>query len=599
MTITRLLSGGLTTLLASTALAQQVTLQAPGADEDLTDLLRDASLSLTLPDDETDPQPQDYVAAARADYRRLLTALYAAGYYSGVISIRVNGIEAAQIAPLQAPDRIDTVALSVEPGPLFRFGTAQVAPIAPDTELPEGFATGEPALADTIRGATGAARTRWRELGYAKVEVADQQITALHEQDRLDAAVQLATGPRLTFGPLTIVGNEDVRTEAIRRIAGLPVGQVYSPQELTDAANRLRQTGAFDSVALTEAEEIAPGDTLPITATIAESLPRRVGFGLELSSVEGVRVSSYWIHRNFFGGAENLRVDGAVGGLGGGTGGVDYVLSTALRIPAIYGANTDALLSAALSREDEPDYRVSKFATEALLNRMITDELEVSGGVGLLVAREETDLGTRDYTLLTAPFGATYDRRDSETNARNGYYVDARATPFFALGDSSSGIRAYLDGRGYASFGADDRFTIAARGQLGTVSGPGLLEAPVDYLFYSGGSNTVRGQEYKSLGIPITNGDETFMSGGKSYAGAQIEARVGITDAISAVAFYDYGYVGATSTPLTDGDDQSGVGLGVRYDTGIGPIRLDVGTPADGDDQFGAVEVYIGIGQAF
>ena len=65
------------------------------------------------------------------------------------------------------------------------------------------------------------------------------------------------------------------------------------------------------------------------------------------------------------------------------------------------------------------------------------------------------------------------------------------------------------------------------------------------------------------------------------------------------MGFYDYGYVGSSPTPLTDGADQDGVGLGVRYNTAIGPIRLDVGTPASGDDQFKSVEVYIGIGQAF
>ena len=600
----------LKTLLAATALAgltggtamgQTVTLEAPGADDTLTGILEQASLSVALAaDEEAQSTPQDYVAAARADYRRLLTALYAAGYYSGVIDIYVNGREAAQIPPLDAPARIDTVRLVVQPGPLFRFGRAEVAPLAPETELPDGFATGEPAEADTIRAAATAARERWRDVGFAKVAVADQQITAIHAQDRLDAAVRLATGPRLTFGPLTIVGNEAVRTAAIARIAGLPTGEIYSPQEITDAANRLRQTGAFDSVAFTEAEVIGPNDTLPITATVQESLPRRIGFGIELSSVEGLRVSTYWMHRNIFGGAENFRVDAEVAGIGGNaTGGTDYSLSTALKIPAIYGAKTDATLTAALTREDEPDYLIDKFSIEFILDRALTDTLEVEGGVGLLTAREVTALGERQYTLLTAPFKATYDQRDEPTNAKNGYYIEAQATPFLAAGDTSSGLRGYMDARGYLSFGMDDRFTLAARGQVGTVIGPTLIQAPADFLFYSGGSGSVRGQAYKSLGIPVTRGGETILLGGKSFAGVQTEARIGFTEALSGVVFYDYAYVGAESTPLTDGGDQSGVGIGVRYNTGIGPIRLDIGTPASGPEQFGAVEVYIGIGQAF
>ncbi len=591
---------------ATATTAQQVTLDLPASlpaevSDRLLPLLQDASLSRSVGTDSDDgaAAPQDYVAAARADYRRLLTALYAAGYYSGVISIRVNGTEADSLAPLAAPARIDTVAITVDPGPLFTFGRAEVAPLAPGTELPDGFAPGADALADVVRQATGVARTTWRDQGYAKVAVADQSIVARHPDRMLDATVTLAPGPQLTFGPLIVTGNALVRTDAILRIAGLPTGEIYSPDDLAQAVRRLRQTGAFDSVALTEADDIGPNNTLPITATIAERRPRRVGAGVEYSSVEGIRLSAYWMHRNFFGGAENLRVDAAVGGLGGGTGGVDYALSSALRIPAIYGADTNLTATAEISREDEPAYLLDKASTEVLLNRLITPSLEIEAGLGLLTAREVSPLGERTYTLLTAPFSATFDRRDSATDPKRGYYLKASGTPFLSVAGGSSGARGYLDGRGYVSFGADDRFTLAARGQVGTLIGADATDAPVDYLFFSGGSGTVRGRSFQSLGIDQTIDGDVFTTGGTSYAGAQVEARVGITDAISVVGFYDYGYVGATATPLTDGGSQDGVGIGVRYNTGIGPIRLDIGTPATGADQFSSVEVYIGIGQAF
>ena len=588
----------LCTTMATATLAQEVTLDAPGAPDDLLGLLEDASLSRSV-GEETEPLAQDYVAAARADYRRLLTALYAAGYYSGTISIKVNGVEAANIAPLAAPARIDAIAITVVPGPLFTFGRAEVAPLAPETELPDGFAPGEDAEADVIRQAANAAREAWRDQGFAKVEIAGQQIVARHSENLLDASVTIAPGPQLTFGPLTVTGNVDVRTSAILRIAGLPEGEVYDPEELTQVTRRLRETGAFDSVTLTEAEEVGPNDTLPIGAAIVEKKPRRIGVGLEYSTVEGIRTSAFWMHRNFFGGAENLRFDAEIAGIGGGTGGMDYTLSTALKIPAVYGADTDLTATAQISRQDEPDYLIDSASTEVLVNRLITNDLEVEAGLGLLTAREENALGTRSYTLLTAPLSVAYDKRDVETNAKRGYYIKATATPFLSVAGGSSGARGYLDGRGYFSFGKDDRFTLAARGQIGTLIGADETDAPGDFLFYSGGSGTVRGEGYKSLGIDRTVDGEVVTTGGTSFAGVQLEARVGITKAISVVGFYDYGYVGSTPTPLQDGADQSGVGLGVRYNTGIGPIRLDVGTPASGEDQFRSVEVYIGIGQAF
>jgi translocation and assembly module TamA len=587
------------TALPVTLSAQDVDITVQAEDESLERVVRSASLLLELTDNDEDNSAQDFVSAARADYRRILTALYAAGYYSGVIGITVDGREAAGIAPLDAPASVGRIDVTVQPGPLFSFGTAQVAPVPPGTELPEGFASGKPALSDTIRDAVRTSVTAWRDAGHAKAEAADQQIVARHDDTALDASVAISPGPRLTFGDLTITGNEAVRTSAVRRIAGLPVGEVYSPDEIDAAQRRLRGTGTFDSVALTEADDIGPNDTLPMRLVVTESLPRRIGFGLELSSVEGLRVSSYWLHRNIFGGAERLRVEGQVAGIGGDTGGIDYAIATSLAIPAIYGADTDFLATARLAREDEPDYLLDSFSVETRVTRRLSDDLEVGIGLGLLAASEETPLRTRDYVLLTAPLSATYDRRDSQTNAKNGYYIDTRATPFLSIDGGADGARLYVDGRGYASFGAEDRFTFAARAQIGTVLGADETNAPADFLFFSGGSGTVRGQGYKSLGLPRSVLGEDFRVGGTSFAGAQVEARLDVTDNIGVVGFYDYGYVGSTAVPLEDGFDHDGVGLGIRYDTGIGPIRLDVGTPASGDDAFDAVEVYIGIGQAF
>ncbi|MCE8438666.1 BamA/TamA family outer membrane protein, partial [Rhodovulum sulfidophilum] len=113
-------------------------------------------------------------------------------------------------------------------------------------------------------------------------------------------------------------------------------------------------------------------------------------------------------------------------------------------------------------------------------------------------------------------------------------------------------------------------------------------------LFFSGGGGTVRGQPYQSLAVDLPNGDRI---GGRSFIGLSGEARVGVTRAIQMVAFYDAGFVGPDSW-VSDGDWQSGAGLGLRYDTGIGPIRFDVAAPVDGDTGDG-VQFYIGIGQAF
>lgn len=580
--------------------ALDLSLTVSGNSDTLRPVLRGASLIYALKDDGSS-DPQSYIAAARADYRRLLTGLYAEGYYGGQISITIDGREASGIAPLDAPRSIGKIAVTVEPGPQFTFGTLSVAPVPPDTVLPDSFATGKVARSGAIQDAAKAGVEAWRTAGHAKAAVAGQQITARHPGDTLDAAVMLAPGPELTFGPLEVTGNSKVRTQRIIDIAGLPTGTVYSPDELDRAAARLRRTGAFRSVALVEADQIGPGDTLPITAQVAEEKPRRIGFGIELSSVEGVAVSSYWLHRNLLGGAERLRLDGSVSGIGGTTGGLDYSLGAEFNRPRTFHIDTDLYVNGKVEQLSQPNYFLQQAYVEAGLTRLIGKDLTLSGGVALTRAHVEDDLGTRDYTLLSFPVTGVLDRRDDPLNTKAGYYLNLQITPFLGNGSVTSGARIYADARAYRSL--NDRFTLAVRGQVGSVIGPDQLSTPQDMLFYSGGTDTVRGQSYESLGSTITRdigmGLQSYDVGGLSYAGAQFEARFGVTKSIGLVAFYDVGYVGGSSTPLTDGEWQAGAGFGLRYNTGIGPIRLDVATPANGPNAGKSVQIYIGIGQSF
>jgi translocation and assembly module TamA len=574
------------------AQAQEVRLVADAA----RGALNQASLLRAL--DET-AAPQDYIAAARADYRRLLTALYAEGYYAGTISITVDGVEAANIAPLAAPRSISEVIISVDPGTQFTFGDVRIDPLPTGTTLPDDLGPRRDAASGTIQSAVRGTLSSWRALGYAKAEVTGQSIMARHADAKLDVAVAVDPGPRLTFGPLLVSGNEGVSDARIRQIAGLPVGDVFAPVDIDRAERRLRRTGTFDSVALTESDDIAAGDTLPIKAQVSEAALRRIGVGAEVSSTEGLTLSSFWLHRNFLGGAERFRVDGEIAGISGETGGIDYYLGAKLTRPATFGPDTEFFIGAEISLEDEPEYLLDKISFETGFTRILTDDVTVGVGVGVLRAREETAVKTREYTLLTLPLDATLDRRDNPTNARDGYYLDVNATPFISVDGDIAGARLFADARGFLTFGETEKFTIAGRGQMGSVTGASIADAPADFLFYSGGGGTVRGQPYQSLGVDTVVGMTTVTSGGTSFVGAQLEARYLIRDKISLVGFYDVGHVGDTALPGEDGDWHAGAGLGVRYDTGIGPIRLDLGTQASGDNAGSGLQVYIGIGQAF
>ena len=166
--------------------------------------------------------------------------------------------------------------------------------------------------------------------------------------------------------------------------------------------------------------------------------------------------------------------------------------------------------------------------------------------------------------------------------------------PYYGLSGAASGARGYLDARAYRSVGGGDKVTLAGRFQLGTIIGSDIGDTPPDLLFLSGGSGTVRGHSYQSLTV-TTGGVET---GGRSFLGFSGEARVKINDKFGVVGFYDIGYIGENSTVDSTGGWHSGAGLGLRYQTGIGPIRLDVAVPVTGSSS-NSFEAYVGIGQSF
>lgn len=566
------------------------------SDEDLESELRGGSLLIeqTLLEDNP-PSTAEVLAAAQADYKRLLAVLYDNGYFSGAISIRVDGREAADIPPVQPPGTIGTVRITVEEGPKFRFGRAQIGPLAQGTELPDGFAVGETASLGVLKTTVSAGVDGWRGQGHAKAALAAQDLVADHPDREIRADLVLAPGPRLRFGTLSIEGESDVRRQRILDIAGLPVGEVFSPEEIRLATERLRRTGAFSAVSLSEADVIGPNDTLPITAQIVDAPKRRLGFGAELSTQEGLTVSAYWLHRNLLGGAERLRFDAEVSGIGGDTGGTDYRLAVRFERPATFNEDTDFYALAEIEELNEVSYFSRQLDLEAGIKRIASTERTYTLGVGFRRGLTRDVFGENRYTLLTLPLSAQFDYRDNRLNALNGYYLKADVTPFVAISGADNGVRSYVDARGYKTLGTERPVTFALRGQLGSVYGPSLDEAPADYLFYSGGGGTVRGQPYQTLGVPI--GDETI--GGRSFVGLSAEVRVGVTDSIGLVAFADAGYVGEEEFYNGDGTWHSGAGLGLRYNTGIGPIRLDVAVPTSGPETGEDFQVYIGIGQSF
>lgn len=582
---------------ALSATATEVTLNAPGVPRGFADTLRGASLSIATAGRD-DTTPQDLLAAAKADYARLIGVLYAAGHYSSTLTITVDGREAAAITPLSAPDRIERITLDVTPRQAFTFSRAVVAPQAPGTRLPEGFAPGATARGDLIAAAARAGVDGWRAQGHAKADIAGRMITADHRDATLEARVTLDPGPRLTFGDLLIDPQGQpgrVRPGRIRAIAGLPTGAVFDPEKAKRAADRLRRSGAFRSVALREADAPRPDGALDFQVQVVDAKRRRVGAGAELSSLGGLMLSGFWLHRNLLGGAERLRLDAEVAGIGGESGGMDFSLGARLERPATFTPDTSLFTQARLESVDEPDYKERNAQVGAGLSHIFSKTLSGEAGIAYRLSDIEDDLGARQVQHLLVPASLTLDKRDDPLDAKAGHYLSVETTPFVGL-DTSSGLRLFADARVYRSFGAGNGVTLAGRAQLGSLGFAPIIDVPPEMLFYSGGAGTVRGQGYRTLGVSLPGVGEV---GGRSFMAFTAEIRADVWRNLQAVAFADTGFIGEDALGGGIGRWHSGAGIGGRYKTSVGPLRVDLATPVDGDDMGSTLELYIGIGQAF
>lgn len=595
-----LLGAALAGFVGATALAapERLVFSVATTDKDLERQVRQASLLLSeKADGQT--EAQELFVAARADYARIIAALYAAGYYGPVIHIMIDGREAAGIAPLDAPTRIGTIQVSVDPGPRFRFSHTRIAPLAPGTDLPAGFAPGVPAEAGIIREAVDVSILAWRNVGHAKARVARDNVIANHPQRTLGVDIALDPGRKLRFGPITVRGAERMRPYRIVKISGLKTGEKFSEDELDRAATRLRRTGIFAAATLNEGAEVVGGDLLPIEILVSEQPRRHYSVGAEMATEDGLSLTGLWLHRNLLGGGERLEIDSYVHHIGSVGGRLDFGIHVSLDRPATITPDTTAGLDLSLGHLEEEDFSGNHASFGLKFVHYFSEELIARAGIAYEYINGSDPAGDFIHRDLALPLGVTWDRRDSQTDARKGFYIDATAKPFYGFVDTGSGMRQTIDIRGYKTFGEDDLMTLAARVQEGSILGTSLLQAPRDDLFLSGGGGTVRGQPYRSLGIWVPDGKGgTFLIGGTHMLVSSFELRTRVTEKIGIVGFADAGVIGKDGFLGAASEWHAGAGLGVRYETGLGPIRFDVAAPVHGSTGRG-MQIYIGLGQAF
>ena len=579
-----------------------VVVNATGA---LESVVRNAS---ALVADEAEPASgaAGLLAKARGDYRRIVAALYNEGYYGGAVSIRIGGQEAAKLAPdVDLPDPVD-IAVVVDPGPEFRFNSVNIVNQAVPSSDPfdfveppssRGFGAGEIAKSSVILAAETLALDAWRQQGYAKAVIVSRDVVADHATNTVDVTITVNPGMKAAFGDVTVTGTERMDPAFVQRQTGLTPGEEYDPDELELAQKRLDRLEVFRAARLEAAESIGSDGLLPYNLIVQELPGARFGLGATYSTIDGLGIEAFHLWRNLFGQAERLRLDARVASIGFpiDTAQFDYFFGGTFTKPGVFTPDTDLVAAISAERTIYPTYTETSALGRVGLTHIFSDQITFEGGTQFERNRFDDDFGTRDFATLGLYAGATLDFRDDKVDPTTGWYLRGDLEPFYEFNYGNVAGRITVEGRTYFGFGEDDPFVLAGRVKAGALVGPSLAEIPPDKLFFAGGGGSVRGYAYKSIGVDDGFGNVT---GGRYLLEASLEARAKVTESIGVVGFVDGGYVAADTFPGL-ADLRIGAGVGLRYYTGLGPIRLDVAVPLNkkaGDPDYA---LYVGIGQAF
>lgn len=590
-----------------------VSLTVTGGDSALKDRIEAAS-ALERLRERAPSGAAGLVRRALADRRDINAALYAAGYYGGVIRIRVAGI-----AP-DAPDifqRVEAarargpvpVEIDVQAGPVFQFGRVELLDAANRRPLADApsltrlrLEPGEPALATSILRAEGAIVDHWRRLAHPFARVADKEVVADHKTNKVDVTFLIAPGPVATFGRFTVVGADFLTPGFIEERIEIAPGTPYSPEVLDRLRRRLLEYEAIASVRINEADRLAPDGSLPITIEVSARLPRYVGFSATYSSTDGSAINAYWGHRNLFGGGETLRLDAQVSWFGEKSEAVPnadpfgYKLAATFVKPGIYTAQDDLVANAAVLREVTNAYVREAVTLLAGIRHRYSDDLTLQVSIDLEESQVEDSTGTNDYGIVGVPIELTYDSTDSKLDPSRGWRATATVEPFAYLGDAGAGPTLFRGAVStYHAFDENKRFILAGRMAAGSIVGAGLYDVPPQRRFYVGGGGSLRGYDYQSAS---PRNEDGIIIGGRSFFEASVEARLRVTDTIGIVPFFDMGSAFASEWPDFDSIKYS-AGIGLRYYTAIGPLRVDLAFPLNPGPEDGDFGVYVSLGQAF
>ena len=556
-------------------------------DEDLADLLQRGSELASL----VDKPPISRAALLNRienDRQTFDTILRSEGWYAGTIE---SNFDNSTSPP--------TVVMRIDPGPRFKLKSFAVVPFGETEKTPVplpgvndlGLTMGEPARAADVVAAERRLLAWLGDRAHPLARLGDREVIVDHADRSMRVTVAVDPGPPLAFGPLSIEGLDKVEENYVRLLVPWTEGELFDRRKVEEFRRKLARTGLFSTVVVSPAAIADADGRLPITVETAEAKQRSIGGGFKYYTSEGPAGEAFWELRNVFGRDEDLRVTVELGRIAQ-QGTVDVLVPNWRRVD-------QTLVGQALVQRETTDAFDKKGIEVSGQIRRVFDEFWAAGvGPSVETAWITENNETDNSTLFGLPAFVLRDSTDTPLDPTEGSRLRFAPTPYVGWYQTSQLFMTNeLSATGYYSLDNDRRYILAGRAKFGSLFGESRDSVPADKRFYAGGGNSIRGYPFQKVG-PLN--DDNDPIGGRSLVEFSAELRARVWGNFGVVPFIDGGTVFASVVPDFADPLRWGAGLGLRYYTAIGPVRVDLATPLnprkDVDDPF---QFYISLGQSF
>jgi translocation and assembly module TamA len=557
-------------------------------DEQLKKLMKESSQLIAL--EKRPPTTMSGLSRRiEEDIGRFEKVLRSQGYYRGTASYRIDRDK--------EPVR---VIISVVPGAPFlvtQYEIHYVGKFADDPPPPKptaeelGLELGARAEAAKIVAAGAKLLNILGNDARPLAKQTDRRAIADFREDTVEVDVSIDPGPRATYGQVTITGLKRTKESFVRQWIPWNEGEPYKKKQMDSLQSNLINTGLFSSVIVEHAETVDERGQIAITIALEEEKPRSVGGGISVSTDRGVGGRVFWRHGNLFGHDENLEVS-AMADFIEQRGTVSY------ERPNFKRAGRSAYAQAGAGWSDTDAYTGFDSSLSGGIRWPVSKRWTASLG-GLVEYSDLKDDEESASTLLWGvPGTLRYDGTSNKLDPKKGVRLELILVPYVGTSGKVLTFNSTEVGvSGYYPLDEEKRYVLAGRTRVGSLVGESRQNIPLNKRLYAGGGGSIRGYAYQKVG-PLD--DDRNPIGGRSKIEFSGEVRARVYEDFGLVPFFAAGNVYDSVLPDFSSTMQWAAGLGFRYFTAIGPLRLDVAVPINPRSKVDApFQIYFSIGQAF